>query len=84
MDKILCDKVFNIAKNPEDDGYQFRLASVVYKFFDEKSTLIADKSVSNTIKRTGINFKNKQLAKGLGKPIIRNLKKTNKKCIHLL
>ena len=82
MDKILCDKVFNIAKNPEDDGCQFRLASVVYKFFDEKSTLIADKSVSNTIKRTGINFKNKQLAKGL--EIIRNLKKTNKKCIHLL
>ena len=56
---------------------------MIYKFFDEKSTLIADKSVYNTIKRTGINFKNKQLAKGLDKPIIRNLKKTNKKYIPL-
>ena len=83
-DKILRNKVFNIAKNPEDDGYQCRLASVVYEFFDEKSILIADKSVSNTIERTRINFKNKQLAKGLDKPIIRKLKKTNKKYIHLL
>ena len=25
-DKILCDKGFNIAKNPKYDGYQCRLA----------------------------------------------------------
>ena len=25
-DKILCDKAFNIAKNPKYDGYQHRLA----------------------------------------------------------
>ena len=36
-DKLLCDKAFNIAKNPKYDGYQRRLASTVYKFFDKKS-----------------------------------------------
>ena len=35
-DKILCDRVFNIAKNPKYDGYQRELASVVYRFFDKK------------------------------------------------
>ena len=37
-DKILRDKAFNIAKNPKCDGYQRGLASMVYKFFDKKST----------------------------------------------
>ena len=32
-DKILRDKAFNIAKNPKYDGYQRRLASMVYNFF---------------------------------------------------
>ena len=32
-DKVLRDKVLNIAKNPKYDG----LASMVYKFFDKKS-----------------------------------------------
>ena len=32
-DKILHDKVFNIAKNPKYDGYQRGLASMVYKLF---------------------------------------------------
>ena len=36
-DKILRDKAFNIAKNPNYDGYQRGLASMVYKFFDKKS-----------------------------------------------
>ena len=36
-DKILRDKAFNIAKNPNYDGYQRGLASVVYKFFDKTS-----------------------------------------------
>ena len=35
-DKVLRDKEFNIAKNHKYDGYQRRLASVVYKFFDKK------------------------------------------------
>ena len=33
-DKILREKAFDIAKNPKYDGYQRRLASMVYKFFD--------------------------------------------------
>ena len=37
-DKILCDKAFNIAKNPKYDGYQRGLASMVYKFFDKKAS----------------------------------------------
>ena len=36
-DKILRDKAFNFAKNPKHDGYQRVLASMIYKFFDEKS-----------------------------------------------
>ena len=37
-DKISRDKAFNIAKNPKYDGYQRGIASMVYKFFDKKST----------------------------------------------
>ena len=36
-DKVLKDKSFNIAKNPKYDGYQRRLASMVYKFFDKNT-----------------------------------------------
>ena len=36
-DKVLRDKAFNIAKNPKYDGYQRGLASMIYKFFDEKA-----------------------------------------------
>ena len=34
-DKVLRDKAFNIAKDKKYDGYQCRLASVVYKFFNK-------------------------------------------------
>ena len=44
-DKILRDKAFNIAKNPRYDGYQRGLASMVYKFFNKKSSSLTDKSV---------------------------------------
>ena len=37
LDKVLCDKAFNIIKNPNFDVYQSGLALVVYKFFDKKS-----------------------------------------------
>ena len=52
-DKVLRDKVFEIAKNPKYDGYQRGIASMVYKFFDEKSTV---SGIKNDIKQ------NKQLA----------------------
>ena len=36
-DKVLRDKAYDIPSNPEYDGYQRGLASMVYKFFDKKS-----------------------------------------------
>ena len=65
-DKILRDKAFNFAKNLKYDGYRSGLASVVYKFFDKKTSGsgIKDKNISN-----------KKLAKELHKPIIRKVKK---------
>ena len=62
-DKILRDKAFNIAKNSKYDGYQRGLVSMVYKFFDKKST------------GSGIaNEPNHQLANELHKPIIKKFK----------
>ena len=37
-DKVLRNKVFKIVSNPNYDGYQRGLASMVYKFFDRKSS----------------------------------------------
>ena len=37
-DKVLRNKAINIARNPKYDGYQRGLVSMVYKFFDKKST----------------------------------------------
>ena len=37
-DKVLRSKAFNIAKKPICDGYQRGLASMVYKFFNKKSS----------------------------------------------
>ena len=37
-DKVLCNKSFNIAKDPKNDGYQCGLASMIYKFFDKKAS----------------------------------------------
>ena len=63
-DKVLRDKTFKIASDPKYDGYQRGLASMVYKFFDKKSS------------ESGIvNEPNYQLADDLHKPIIRRFKK---------
>ena len=37
-DKVLKDKAFKIASDPKYDDYQRGLASMVYKFFDKKSS----------------------------------------------
>ena len=57
-DKISCNKAFNIAKNPEHDGYQRDLASLVYNFFDKKSVkgsgvamLANESAIKNQIKQ---------------------------------
>ena len=36
--KVLKDKALKIASDPKCDGYQRGLASMVYKFFDKKSS----------------------------------------------
>ena len=72
-DKVLRDKGFNIAKNPKYDGYR-GLASIVYKFFDKKSPLLTDKSVSGSGVSIPLKF-NEKLFKELHKPIIRKFKK---------
>ena len=66
-DKVLRDNAFNIAKNPKYDGYQRRLASMVYMFFDKKST--GSDVANNEIKQ------NLKLAEELRKSIIRKSRK---------
>ena len=34
----MCDKAFNIAKNPKYDGYKKDLAPIVYKVFNKKAS----------------------------------------------
>ena len=63
-DKVFRNKAFKIASDPKYDGFQRGLASMVYKFFDKKSS------------GSGIaNEPNYQLANELHKPIIRKFKK---------
>ena len=76
-DKVLKNKAFDIAKDPKYDGYQRRLASMVYKFFDSKVGSPDKKSVGSGAKHVNskITPQNEQLAKELHKPIIRKSKK---------
>ena len=69
------DKALNIAKNPKYDDYQRGLASMVNKFFDKKSALLPDKSVSSSGVVNNEIKQNLQLAEELYKSIIRKLKK---------
>ena len=63
-DKVLRDKAFKFASDPKYDGCQRGLASMVYKFFDEKS------SGSGII-----NESNYQLVNELHEPVIKKFKK---------
>ena len=73
-DKVLRDKAFNIAKNPKYDGYQRRIVSMVYKFFDKKVASLVGKSPSDGIAKNEI-ISNKELAEELHKPVIRKFEK---------
>ena len=65
-DKVLRDKAYDIASNPKYDGYQRGLASMVYKFFDKKSTGSGFKKLKNS---------SSILADELHKPIIKEFDK---------
>ena len=62
--KILHVKAFNIAKNAKYYGYQCRLSSMLYTFFD--------KSLSGAVVKIAPN---KELAEELHKPIIKKFEK---------
>ena len=65
-DKVLRDKTFKIASDPKYDGYQRGLASMIYKFFDKKSS------------GSGVDVEpNYQLANELHRQITRKFKKQN-------
>ena len=83
-EKVLKDKAYNIASNPEYDGYQKGLASMVYKFFDSKFALPDKKSMgSGTAEPSSLERIVKDssliLADELHKPVI---KKFNKRKVH--
>ena len=77
-DRILGDKVYAIASNPQYDGYQRGLASMVYKFFDskvvspDKKTVGSGTKKSSSLERVNENIK---LANEFHKPIIRKFDK---------
>ena len=64
-DKVLHEKAFHIIKNWKYDGYQPGLASMVYKFFNKKTS-------GGTVKNE--NISNKEWAEELLKPIIKKFK----------
>ena len=60
-DKILCDKSFNIPKNPKHNECQRGLA-MIYKFIDKKSASLADKSSSGgAVKNENMSYTNQLL-----------------------
>ena len=71
-DKVLKHKAYNIASNPEYDGYQRGLASMIYKFFDKKS-------LGSGFARDATKSSSLILANELHKPVI---KKFNKRKVY--
>ena len=70
-DKVLTEKPFEIRSDPNYDGYQTGLTSMVYKFFDKKSS------------GNGVDAEpNYQLSNELHRQIIKKFKR--RKFIHLL
>ena len=70
-DKVLRDKAYDIASNPEYDDYQRGLASMVYKFFDKKS-IGRGKAKPSSLERIASSS---ILADELHEPIIRKFNK---------
>ena len=83
-DKVLRDKAYDIASNPEYDGYQRGFASMVYKFFDKKSTAEPSslermgsgfKKLKNMRKSSSLECSSSILADELHKPVIKKFEK---------
>ena len=73
LDKVLRDKAYDIASNPEYDGYQRGLATMVYKLFDKKSMgsgIKKDTTKSSSLERSSLI-----LADELHKPVIKKFNK---------
>ena len=54
-DKVSKNKAFKIASDPKYNGYQRGLASMVYKFFDKKSTSLNKSSGNGIINETKLS-----------------------------
>ena len=67
-DKFLKGSVYEIALNPQYDGYHRKVASMVYKIFDKKIGLSGTSKV-------GANA-NEVLAQQFLKPVIKKIQKT--------
>ena len=79
-DNVLKDKAYNIASNSKYDGYQRGLASMVYNFFDKKSTAGPSslERMGSGIKKDTANSTARSsliLADELHKPVIKKFKK---------
>ena len=68
------DNAFKIASDPKYDGYQRGLASMVYKFFDKKSS---GRGVTTSLANKSATEPNYQLGNELHRKIIRKFKKRN-------
>ena len=81
-DKKFCNEIFNIAKNPKYDRYQWGLALMSYKFFDKrtsgsgiKNQNMSDQHPSNVGRVAMVSERMQQLVKKLWKPIIKKFKR---------
>ena len=70
-DDKLKNSAYDIASNPEYDGYQRGLASMVYKFFNSNSFAPRNKTTLGK----GMKEVNKILGEELHKPVIRKINK---------
>ena len=78
-DKVLRDKAYDIASNPEYDGYQRGLASMVYKYFDRKSMGSGVKKLKDTAESSALARSSSILADERHKPVI---KKVNERKVY--
>ena len=71
-DKVLRDKAFKVASDPKYDGYQRGLVSMVYKFFDKKSS---GSSVDSSLANKSATEPNYKLANELHRQITKKFKR---------